>query len=224
MKTSPISIAASLLFALNALPAWAAYGQIDTFSASALQVYAGTTVDFTVGFTVITSGYTNGGSNPTEPAPVEGYQTWDINWYSTETETLTDLWLVAAGNYYSEIPPAAPNSSYSGSAIFSTSFATPGTYIVSASGGWNHNVDYSVSNESASRDCYNIDPGGSDALQCTSWQYSYHDDSGYYSSGGSFADQTLTIEVLAAVPEPATAALWVAGGLLAAGVARRRRR
>jgi hypothetical protein len=222
MKTSQTSIAASLLFSLSALPAWAAYGQIDTFSASALQVYAGATVDFTVGFTVITSGYTNGGSNPFEPEPMEGYQTWDINWYSTESETLTDIWLVTAGNYYSEVPPAAPNSSYSGSANFSTSFATPGTYTISATGGWNHNVDFYTSNESASRECYNIDPGGTDELQCTSWQYSYYDYGDFYTSGGNFADQTLTIEVLA-VPEPATAVLWVLG-LLGVAAARRRRR
>lgn len=221
MKTSPASFAVSLLLSLSALPAWAAYGQIDSFAASALQAQAGATVDFTVGFTVVTSGYTDGGSNPIEPEPVEGYQTWDVNWYHTESEMLTDVWLVAAGNFYSAIPGAAPDSAYSGSATFSTQFATPGVYVISASGGWSHVVDSYTSNESASRECVNIDPGGSDALQCSSWQYSYYDFGDHYTGSGSFADQTLTIEVLA-VPEPPPAALGAAG--LAAVLAARRRR
>lgn len=221
MKMIPASITASLLLSLSALPAWAAYGQIDTFSASATTVTAGATVDFSVSFTVVADpSYQNGGSNPIEPAPVEGYQRWDINWYSTQSETVTAVWLNAGGQYFSDFPSVGPGGAYSNSYTFSTSFTTPGIYQVTANGGWDANVDFYTSNESAWRDCMNVDPGGTDELQCTSWTYEYPEYRDFYSNSGSFSEQAFTIEVLA-VPEPSTIAMWGAG-LLAVAAGRRR--
>lgn len=223
MRRVPALISASLLLSLSASPAWAAYGQIDTFGASATTVTAGATVDFSVTFTVIADPpYQNGGSNPVEPAPIEGQQWWDINWYSTQGETVTAVWLDAGGQNFSDFPSVGSGGSYSSGYAFSTPFITPGIYQVTANGGWEANVESYTSNESAWRDCVNLDPGGTDELQCTGWTYDYYDYSDFYSSGGSFSGQAITIEVLA-VPEPSTTAMWVAG-LLAAATARRRGR
>jgi MYXO-CTERM domain-containing protein len=214
MKT--ILSAAAVVALAHALPAAAAGGQIDYFGASASTVTVGSVVDFSVGYSVSTNAWQNGGSNPVEPAPQEGYQTWDINWYSTESETLSAVWLNAGGNYFSEYPSPGPGGGHSGSWTFSMQFDTPGVYQVSASGGWDHWVEFYTSNESAWRDCWNNDPGGTDELVCSWWTYEYNDWGDYYSSGGSFADQMLTIEVLA-VPEPHAGLLGLAGlgGLLA---------
>lgn len=200
----------------HALPAVAAGGLIDHFGASASTVTVGTVVDFSVGYSVSTTAWQNGGSNPMEPAPQEGYQTWDLNWYITESETLSSVWLSAGGYTFSDYPNPGPGGGHSGSWTFSIQFDTPGVYQVSASGGWEHWVEFYTSNESAWRECWNNDPGGTDELACTWWTYEYSGWGDYYSSGGSFADQMLTIEVIA-VPEPHAGLLGLAGlgGLLA---------
>jgi MYXO-CTERM domain-containing protein len=112
---------------------------------------------------------------------------------------------------------SAPGGGHSGAWSIPMQFDTPGLYQISASGGWGHMVDFYTSNESAWRECWNYDPGGSDELACSWWTYEYNDWSDHYSSGGSFSGQTLTIEVLAAaVPEPHAGLLGLAGlaGLL----------
>lgn len=215
--------AASLALSAASLPAWSAYGQIDSFGASATAIQAGATVDFTISYTVITSGYQYGGSNLLPPDPAEGYQTWDLNWYTTESEMLSSVWLNAAGAFWSESPAASPNSAYSGTATLSTLFALPGTYVIAAGGGWEHSVVFYTSNESANRDCMNVDPEGTNELQCSSWTYSYNDWGDNYTSGGSFAEQAITITV-SAVPEPAALTLWTTGLLVAGAAAHRRRR
>ena len=201
---------AALVVMAYAAPAAAAGGQIDYFGANASTVTAGSVVDFSVAYSVSTSAWQNGGSNPVEPAPQEGYQTWDLNWYSTESETLSSVWLNAGGNYFSEYPNPGPGGGHSGSWSFSMQFDTPGIYQLSASGGWEHTVDFYTSNESAWRECWNKDPGGTDALVCSWWTYEYNDWGDYYTSGGSFADHALTIEVLA-VPEPHAGLMGLAG-------------
>lgn len=205
------------------LPAAAAWGQIDSFGASATSVSAGTLVDFTVSFSVLTSASSYGGSNPFEPAPQEGYQNWDINWYGYENETLNQVWLEAAGSSFSDFPSLSPGSSHAGSWSFSVLFPTAGSFELTLAGGWASQVEVYSSSESASRDCWNIDPEGSNELACSSWSYHYADYSDTYSSSGAFAGHSLVIEVLAApVPEPHTLALWLAGlGGLGAAIRRR---
>ena len=215
--------AAAVVVMAMSTEATAASGQIDHFGANASMVTVGSVVDFSVGYSVSTSAWQNGGSNPVEPAPQEGYQSWDINWYSTESETLSAVWLNAGGNSFSAYPNPGPGGGHSGSWTFALQFDTPGVYQVSASGGWDHGVEFYTSNESAWRECWNNDPGGTDELVCSGWTYQYNDWGDTYSSGGSFADQMLTIEVLA-VPEPHAGLLGLQGLLgLGALLAWRRR-
>lgn len=210
----PAVIGLGAAFALP-LPALAASGQIDSFGASATTVTEGTVVDFVVGYSIVTSLYQSGGSDLVEPAPQEGTQTWNLNWYYYEGESVSQVWLEAAGQNFSDYPSVPAGSGYSGSWSFSVLFPVQGSFDITLNGGWSGQVDYYSSSESASRDCVNSDPGGTDALACSGWTYSYYDYSDWYTVGGGLGPSTLRIDVLpAAVPEPSTAALLVAGAVL----------
>ena len=194
------------------LLALSASGQIDTFGSSAATVIEGSTVDFFSSFSVFTSSSSDGGSDLFEPLPVEGTQTWLLNWYRSEQETLREVQLSANGLTTTDMPSLSPGSSYSGNWSFSILYPTPGQFAITLAGSWQSDVQVYVSSETGTRECMNIDPGGSNALQCSSWQFSYGDYSDTFSSGGAFASQTLNVEVTAApVPEPSGIALWLAG-------------
>lgn len=206
--------AALLYLGLSVSPcAWSASGQIDSFGASQTTIQAGSTVDFFVSFSVNTSSRMDGGNDPVEPAPVEGYQEWMMNWYWYEAETVTAVFLQAAGENFADYPAAAPGSGYSNGWTFSLLFPTAGTFDIAVGGGWSANNSTSSGSEIASRTCMSDEGGG---LSCSSWQYSYPQSEYSSSSDGSFDGKSLTITVTA-VPEPMTAALWLAGlgGLLA---------
>jgi hypothetical protein len=209
-----VGLAAALFIAE---PAVSATGQLDTFSASSLSIVAGETVDFTASFSISTDSYSNGGSNTTEPAPVEGYQVWEVNWYQAWSESVSDVQLQAAGASFGGI---AANS---GSWNFSSTFSEPGTYVVQLTGGWTTRTDQYISTETASRNCYNLDPDGGGTLQCDSWQWSYYDNTDSWDSGSQFNPLSLTIEVAAPVPEPATMAMLIFGLAALAFLAPRQR-
>jgi hypothetical protein len=211
MKTLP----AAWLFPglICASPAWAGSGDIAGFVASATTVRQGDTVDFFATFSVATSGWSYGGSDPVEPAPDDGFQTWHINWYAYENETLSGVWLDAAGQTFADSPVTAPGGVHNGGWSFSVLFPSAGTFDIVLHGGWTALTESYSSNESASRDCTRDDGG---ELYCSGWTYDYADFSDNYVSDGTFTDRTLTITVLA-VPEPLTLSLWLAGiGVLAA--------
>lgn len=209
---------------LGVMPlAHAASGQINSFSASATSVLEGTLVDFTVDFGLSTDGWSTGGSDLNEPAPVEGNQLWHLNWYSTTAESVASVWLSAGGNSFNDYPSVPANSGYNGSWTFSILFDTQGTFDITLNGGWSNLVETSHSNESATRDCYNEDPGGSNNLICSAWNYIYDDGSDSYTVDNSFGSQTITIQV-AAVPEPGTWGLALSGLVVAGAAARRTRR
>ena len=205
------------------LPAMAASGQIDSFGASATSVLAGQTVDFWAAFSISTTAWSGGGSNPIEPEPVEGYQVWEVNWYNSVSETVTAVQLEAAGQTFNDFPSSGPGGGYANSWAFSVQFPDVGTYDIGLSGSWSTRTDTYISSETASRDCYNSDPGGTNQLLCSSWTWSYYDfsDSSNFDSG--FNPSMLTIQVNA-VPEPQTLLLYLAGiGTLVALRWRRRR-
>lgn len=188
------------------LLAFSGSGQIDSFGAGATTVVEGSTVNFFAAFSVSASSSSNGGSDLNEPAPMEGSQFWMLNWYRAEAETVREIQLYADGQTFVDLPSATPGNSYSGGWNFSILYPTPGNYAVALSGSWLSEVSVYTSSESATRECFNIDPGGSNTLECTFWQYSYSDMTDTYSSGGGFSSQTINIEVQA-VPEPSTALL-----------------
>lgn len=122
-----------------------------------------------------------------------------------------------------DLPALSPGESYSNSWSFPLTYSSPGQFSVTLSGFWQSEVQVYLSSETATRDCMNVDPGGSNELACSSWQFYYSDNNDTYSSGGSFASQTINIEVTATpVPEPSEAVLWLVG--LALGGARLARR
>lgn len=211
MDDSKTGLGATALLALATLaaaaPAAAGQGQIDSFGASATSVTAGSEVQFWVSYSVTAAADQWGGSNPFEPAPEEGMQYWDINWYSTQFETITSITLDVGGQSQTDYPGVPAGSSAAGGMNFSMVFDQPGSYTITAAGSWSSWVDSYTSNESAYRYCWYNDP---DQLTCDSWTYQYYDYTDSYSGGGGFSGQQLTIDVLA-VPEPATLALWAAG-------------
>jgi len=209
----------------GAVPAQAASGQIDTFSASALSVFAGATVDFTASYSIVTEQWINGGSDTTEPAPQEGYQEWIQNWYDQHSETVLGVSLQAGGQSFSDYPAVPAGSAYSGSWAFSVVFPVAGHFDIGLSGDWQVDVQADSGQEIATRNCYNLDTEGGVSLWCDSWASSYPQASDHYTWGEAFAATALHIEVLAApVPEPRTLALALAGGgLLGLGRLSRRR-
>lgn len=203
-----------VMFALMApVLAVAGSGQIDSFGANATSVIEGSTVDFFASVSVNTTTIIDGGSDLNEPAPLEGTQFWILNWYRAEQETIREVSLYAGGQTFVDLP-STPGSGYSGSWNFSVLYPSPGNYAVELSGSWLGEVSVYYSSEMATRDCYYVDPGGINALECSSWIYTYNDNTNTYSTGGGFSSQTINIEVLAApVPEP-SAFLLLACGLL----------
>ncbi len=200
----------------------AASGGIDSFWSSASRVKVGDTVDFSVAFSLGTTSWAGGGSNPTEPLPQEGYQEWNVNWYSWEYETLTNVGLQAGGQTFSDFPSLAAGDSYANTWSFSVKFTEVGSFNFDLSGGWQSAVRSGYSNESASRNCYYNDPDVGGALSCDSWSWQYSDADDNYTSDGSLSGGSIRIDVLA-VPEPGTWALMLAGaGLLALRTRRRR--
>lgn len=215
-------IASALCACLGLAPtAQANTGQINSFGASATSVLEGTLVDFTVDFGISTDGWNFGGSDLNEPAPAEGNQYWNLNWYTAYSESVTSVWLTANGESFTDYP-SVPNSSHNGVWQFSILFPTQGIYDITLNGGWTIDAETYHSNENASRDCYNEDPGGSNQLICSSWNYTYDDGTDHNSIDSAFGSQTITIQV-AAVPEPQSLALLLAGVAVLGVVARRRR-
>jgi len=187
------------------LLAFSGSGQIDSFGAGSTTAFEGNTVDFFAAFSVSSSSSSDGGSDLSEPTPTEGAQFWILNWYRSEAETIREIQLYADGHSLIDFPSAMPGSGYSGTWNFSILYPTAGHFAVTLSGSWISEVSTYISSESATRECFNIDPGGSNSLECTSWQYSYNDMTDTYSSSGGFSSQTINIEVQATpVPEPST--------------------
>ena len=192
--------------------AHAASGQIHSFGASALLVQVGTTVDFVVSFSVVPDSWpSTGGSDLVEPAQQDGQQTWLLNWYSSQTESVASISLQAEGQSFTDMPALPPGSTYSGSWSFSSTFATPGQHQVTVAGDWSVRVDSESGQEIATRNCIEVGDQGVSSLWCDAWSYQYPQFSDTSTTGAQFSPATLQIEVLAAVPEPSTVAVWLLG-------------
>ncbi len=109
----------SVVALAGAEPAWSASGRIDSFSASAQAVSAGTTVDFVATYSISTDQWITGGSNSVEPAPEEGYQEWIQNWYDQHSETLRSVSLRAGDQSFTEFPSVPTGAGHTGSWAFS---------------------------------------------------------------------------------------------------------
>jgi len=214
---SVIRIAVLLTTTAVAAPLHAATVTIDSFSASTASAYVGDTVQFHVWFSASTTSQASGGSNLNEPEPVEGFQPWNVNWYSWEHESLNSVWLQAAGQSFYDTPGLFPGSGYSSSWSFSITFQQPGQYDIDLSGGWTADINTGYSNENASRNCYYSDPDYHAGLACDAWLWQYGDYSDQYTTSGTLGAGPLRIDVAAVTtPAPAGWALWLpAIGLLA---------
>lgn len=184
----------------------AAEGVIGSFSASAQQVLAGSTVSFEVGWGLLTSDRSDGGNDYIEPPPQDGSQQWVVNWYHREVATPLSITLQAGGQSFTDWGGS------SGSWRLAMVFPDAGRFDITATGNWSVQRRIDSGSEVASRDCQRWgDPanGGSE-LSCSNWTYSYPQTLDVGNVGGATNALTLQIEVLA-VPEPAAPALWLAG-------------
>lgn len=137
---------------------------------------------------------------------------------------MTNVSLQAGGESFSDYPSLAAGESYANTWSFSVTFTEAGTFNYDLSGGWQADVRSGYSNESASRNCYYVDPDVGGDLYCDSWYWQYSDADDWYTTDGSLSGGSISIEVVAAaVPEPATWALMLAGAGLLASRARCRR-
>ncbi len=218
--TRTVATAALCLLAAAAAPA-VAQGQLEWFMAHPSPARVGEVVGFGAGWRIDGSFSSGGGSNTSEPAPVEGWQEWVANWYWTETVSALSVDLAAGGQFFSE-SFSGTGGGASGSIGFTMVFDAPGLYQFDVGGSWQTRSVQTHESEIGTRTCWNTgDPDSGVDLTCDSWSWSYPRSEFSSDSFGSFGNLTVQVEVLA-VPEPATTALW-AGGLLAlAGWARRR--
>lgn len=211
------------LLGLGMPAAQAASGTLTSFSASASQLTVGGWVDFKAEFSLSAEvPIISGGNSLFEPAPAEGYQEWVINWYSRYVEQVSSLSLQAGGQAHSELLLVPAGSGTTGSWQFSIQFDRAGAHDILIVGNWGGEASSEYGAEVASRNCAYTDPDERSTLWCDSWRYSYPGgvpDS--YAIGAAFAPLLIGIEVLQAVPEPQTLALWLLG---AAGLAARLRR
>lgn len=223
MRRHALALLATAFCALP--PAQAAETLIGSFTASTLQVVAGGSVDFEVGYGLLTSARRDGGNDPNEPSPMEGYQEWVRNWYVTDVETPMWITVNAAGQGFTDTPmPAVEGGSLTGTWRFTLQFPDAGRFEVIAGGDWSVQRMSESGSEVASRYCTSSgDPEYGVTLSCDSWslQYPHMQDFGTY--GGTLNTLTLQVEVQQAVPEPGTLALWLAGAGVLAWRARRAR-
>lgn len=218
----PLLQAAISLLGLAAAPAWP-HGQIERFQASATQVVAGSIVWFGVDWRIQGSFQNGGSSNLVPPEPVEGYQEWVLNSYWTDSIAATGIDLQVGGLSTSERFVVSAGQGASGTWGFAMQFDTPGLVDLTVGGSFSVQQTFTTESELGTRYCYNTgDPDNGVYLACDSWSYSYPVLVSQSDLGGSLNTPSLQIQVLA-VPEPASAALCLAGlGALAA--LRRRRR
>jgi hypothetical protein len=209
--------AAATALALFTLPAaQAAGGQLDSFSASALQVRVGETVQFTVAYSGSGSIDQNGGSDLNEPLPVEGWQPWVLNWYDFHYQTVLSVDLRAGGQSFVDAPSLRAGDGHSGSWMFSMQFDQAGSFEVSVQGELTMLHEISQGAELAARSCWNNDVDGGLDLQCDAWVYEYPQYDDWYTEGLQLGPLSLKVQVQA-VPEPQAWALWLLGaGLLGA--------
>lgn len=213
--------AASLIVATT--PA-KAQGQLDWIFVDRSQVRVGEVVGFGAGWRIAGSFNNGGGSNTSEPAPMEGWQEWVANWYWTETVSALSVDLTAGGQWFGE-SFSGTGGGASGSIGFAMVFDAPGTYTIDVSGSWQARSVQTHESEIGARTCWNTGnpEDGEVSLSCDSWRWSYPRDAYESDFGGSLGSLSVQVEVLA-VPEPATAALWLAGLAGLALQARRRAR
>jgi hypothetical protein len=206
MQLRPLALAWLAPVVFIPLTASAAGGVIGSFNASSLQVLAGSTVEFEVGYSLLTSDRNDGGNDYNEPTPQDGGQQWVVNWYYREVETPLSITLQAGGQSFTDWGGS------SGTWRFSMVFPDAGKFDITATGDWSVQRSVDSGSEVASRNCYrwgDSEYGRSD-LTCSSWSYSYPQTLEVGSYGGATNALTLQIDVQA-VPEPATLALWLAG-------------
>lgn len=215
------SLALCATLAMAAGPAWS-QGQIDGIQASATRVLVGELVSFGANWNLAGSFQNGGGSNLVEPAAVEGLQEWVMNWYWTETTTALGIDLQFAGQSHSERFFYGDGAGASGSWGTVMVFDSPGVYDLTLSGSYTLLQTSTYEMEVATRSCFNVgDPEGDVYLDCNGWSYGYPSSFWQSEIGGALSTSSVQVEVVA-VPEPGTAALWLAG--LAGAAAWRRRR
>lgn len=203
--------------------ALAATGQIDNIAVTETAIPAGSKVDFTVYFSVQSALGSYEGSNPTEPDPQDGSQTWETGWRISESELLDSVFLEAGGQSFLDHPAVAPGALYSAIWSFSLEFPTAGVHQIDVTGGWTSNIQQISTSGIASRDCANIDVGGFDQLMCSVWVVADNTVTSDYPSVGSFDTRGVEIQVVA-IPEPGKLALWPVGLAMLFGAVRQRRK
>ncbi len=217
-----LKVSALVVFSLPR--AQAAEAQITSFSASALQIEVGGTVDFELSYGLLTSAVRDGGNEPNEPAPMEGYQEWFRNWYTFDLETPVSVTVHADGQGFTDLAMSpAEGGSLTGTWRFSKLFPQVGQFDMTAGGDWSVQRVTGYSHEISSRYCQTSgDLDYVTTINCDSWSSVYPHEENFSSYGGQLNTITLKIDVLPAVPEPGALALTLTGAGVMAWRLRRR--
>jgi len=206
------TIAAVFMLSLAAQPALAMDVTVGLKAIGPTTIAVGNSLSFVANFDWEPYYHSsNYGGNP-EPSPEPGYQYWLISGYSESSESLGPVWFeVNAAGSTTTYSAYSPSSEY-----FSVAFNQPGTFDVTLNGTWEV-LGHSLSYDSiATRYCY-----GYEWDSCDAW--SYGQDGGFHEStySGGFGPITLQVQVQA-VPEPATAGLYLMGLVAVFRLMRRR--
>lgn len=208
MTFRPLLLVAAAALACSLSPARAQSSALTAISPTTIA--PGGSVDFLLSFSKLQDAMGVGFGEP-EPAPALGNQTWLVSSTTDTMETLTRVQMEVMSSHgqglgWGLLPQnAGPGSLFQWSEPFTLTFHQPGSFQVTASGGWESVTEISDTSITGQRSCVDDGAGG---LSCSPWTMIGVGGVALLLNDGQLAPMALSVQV---VPEPQTLALWLAG-------------